>query len=497
MLKKSFITVLFLAVCVFAAVGVAQAVQVGGMRSGSPSTAALPVALNVHVNPAGLGDALIYGYYNARGAASMIRVVNTSETTGIGAKVRFREGKNSNELLDFYICLSAGDQWTAWVVGDTSTTAPAVLYWYDNDTPTYPDPQANNSATDNQLATQSLKYGSTGAASSVTADGTKEGYLEIIPNVAWSDTPGSGKTVSTPNDCGYAVLNSSEAPSPTSSGLTAAWKTALSDAPNTLFGSMTIFKTTSGPGTYAYNATALADFMAFPTSGSLGVDSIPTLSNSQDTLTGVNYALTRAVQYATYDIESDLTGSTTIINTFPTKRRNIVDSGSTTSAAGTGLIGGSINGPFNDAAYIDSTGAISGTTTTGRCETVSILIWDDEENTPGSTAGFSPSTPTVKSKCDEVSLLVVGTSASSNLNSGLVAFNIDASSFKIGWVKETFSTGGTFAATSRATRYPGGGGPGSMVSWGLPVIGYELQNISGTTYSNMLPLRYSTIITIN
>lgn len=504
MLKKSFITVLFVAVCLIAATGISQATQVDGMRSSLSTAAALPATLHVHVNPGGLGDALIYGYYNARGNYNFIRVVNTSQTTGVSAKVRFREGKNSNELLDFYICLSAGDQWSAWIIGDTNTATPATLYWYDDDTPTYPDPQSNNVATDNMMATVQLRYASSGAASSVTADDTKEGYFEIIANNSWIDVPGSSKVVKTPNDCGYVSLVAGENPSnDTAAVLTSATgatnpRTTLDDTPNVLFGNAYIFDLTASTyGTYAYNASALANFRASGILGSLGVDSIPTLSNSQDTIAGVNYSLTKAAEFATYEIESGFTGGTTIVNTFPTKRRSLVDSscsGLSAACASGVLVGGSQNGPFNDAAYITSAGVISDTTTSGRCETVTVQIWDDAENTPGSTSAFSPSTPVTRSKCDEVSLLVVSTAGTSLLSSNLVAFNIDASSFGLGWVQETFSAAaGVYAATARMTRFPGAGGAGSQMTWGLPVISYELQNLA-STLSHMLPLRYITLV---
>lgn len=505
MLKKSFLTVLLVAVCVFAAVGMAQAVQVDGMRSGLGTAPLLPATLNVHVNPAGLGDALIYGYYNARGAVNLIRVVNTSVTTGYGAKVRFREGKNSNEVLDFFICLSAGDQWTAVLSGDTNTANPATLTWYDNDTPTYPDPNIpmDDLATNNAGASVQLRYAGIGAASSVTQDDTKEGYFEIIANQSWPDSPGGGKTVRTPNDCGFVVLDTTDPFYPTlgstdnaSGSVTAVNRAAwlLLDSSNDLMGTSLIVNTAaSSVAAYAYNATALADFRNVNLAGLLSVDSVPTLSNaSPGTIAAVNYVLTKAAEYATYELEASAAGTATIINTFPTKRRTLVDSGSAASGSGPGalLIGGSVNGPFNDGAYIDGTGVILPTTTLGRCETLGVRIWDDKENTPGSSAGFSPSNPQPKQKCNEVNLALVGTASHEPLNTALEAFQIDATSYTIGWVQEIFSTGGTFAATSRATQVDG------RTTWGLPVISYELQRFTygGANLSNMLPLRYTTII---
>jgi hypothetical protein len=456
MLKKGFLTVVLVAISIFA-FSIAQAAQIDGLQTNVGP--ALPTTLDVYVNPGGQGDALIYGYYNARGSWNFIRVINTSTSYGVGAKVRFREGKNSNEVLDFFICLSAGDQWSAWVLGDTNPASPATLYWFDDDTPTYPDPQGDNDATNNLLASVPLVYG---IPSSVTADDTKEGYLEIIANNAWADTPGVAKTVKTPKQCGASVLVIAERPETRTI-------TPL-DAPNSLAGNLYIFNVAAGAGTYAYNATPLAGFQNVPFDGSLAIDSVPRLSDSQDGLIGVNYVLTKAVEYAIYDIEDWLIGDTTIINTFPTKRLSVqLDPGAVP------------NGPFNDDAVITADGKIGDDV--ARCEEVYVLIWDDAENTPGATIGFSPSEPVKKKKCDEVSVLVVGTGRIALLNSNLVQFNIDApAAFELGWV------GIDLTGVGRSTTLDG------VTTDGLPVISYELQGVLDGYLTHMLPLRYDTII---
>src|SRR5690606_11834675 len=74
----------------------------------------------VNVNPDGLGQALIYPYYTVRTVSgdaynSLLSVVN-STASAKGVKVRFLEGKNSREVLDFNLYLSAFDVWTAAIV---------------------------------------------------------------------------------------------------------------------------------------------------------------------------------------------------------------------------------------------------------------------------------------------------------------------------------------------------------------------------------------------
>lgn len=446
MIKKGLLTVFLVALSIFA-VSAAYADQIDGLASSTGPAA----VTSMYVNPGGLGDALIYGYYNARGSWNFIRVVNTSETTGIAAKVRFREGRNSNEVLDFAICLSAGDQWSAWVIGDENPANPATLVWYDNDTPTNPDPNGTDDVTDNMFTFVPLKF-APDAAAVVTADDTKEGYLEIIGARAWADSPGASKVVETPEDCADYSTGSAE----------------VTDVPNTLFGNAYIFNITDGAGTYAYNATALANFRTAPITVSLASDSSPRLDDATEGLVAVNFVLTKAIQYATYDLETFLGGATTIINTFPTKRLSI------------DVLHANGNGPFNNAAEIDDDGAI--VDDDGRCEEVTMKIWNDAELTPTTTTGFSPGETPVLKKCDEVSVIVVGSVANALVNSNLVQFKLNNSGFDIGWISEDFTE-----VSGRTTSVD------DIGSTGLPVIGYELQGMFGY-WTQMLPLRYTTLI---
>ena len=67
----------------------------------------------VNLNPDGLGQVLIYPYYTVNaGNQTVLSVVNTSESAK-AVKVRFLEGANSREVLDFNLYLSAYDVWVA------------------------------------------------------------------------------------------------------------------------------------------------------------------------------------------------------------------------------------------------------------------------------------------------------------------------------------------------------------------------------------------------
>ena len=101
----------------------------------------------VNLNPDGLGEVLLYPYYTTNdGNQTLLTVVNTTSDAK-AAKVRFLEGHNSREVLDFNLYLSEFDVWVAaiadggdlgfaeqagvphLVVPDTSCTVP---YLYGN-----------------------------------------------------------------------------------------------------------------------------------------------------------------------------------------------------------------------------------------------------------------------------------------------------------------------------------------------------------------------------
>ncbi len=123
----------------------------------------------VNINFDGLGEALVYPYYTTRdGQNTLISVVNTT-TVAKAVKVRFVEGKNTAEVLDFNLWLSPADVWTAAIVAsgdgalvftrDKSCTNPAL--------PAGGQPFSNAAYLTDNAALRTL-------------DRVKEGYIEII-----------------------------------------------------------------------------------------------------------------------------------------------------------------------------------------------------------------------------------------------------------------------------------------------------------------------------
>lgn len=81
----------------------------------------------ITVNSSSTGDALIFpAYYVGNGWETHLRVINTSTTNAVVAKVVFYAGNDSRELRDFNIYLSAGDVWTGTVKIDTDGKARLI-----------------------------------------------------------------------------------------------------------------------------------------------------------------------------------------------------------------------------------------------------------------------------------------------------------------------------------------------------------------------------------
>ena len=79
----------------------------------------------VNINPDGLGQVLIYPYYTVNGGnATLLSVVNTSEDAK-AVKVRFMEGQNSQEVLDFNLYMSPFDVWVAAIFDNAG--APTLI----------------------------------------------------------------------------------------------------------------------------------------------------------------------------------------------------------------------------------------------------------------------------------------------------------------------------------------------------------------------------------
>lgn len=150
----------------------------------------------VHINPDGLGQALIYPYYTVRaGNDTYLSVVNSTNSTK-AVKVRFLEGKNSREVLDFNLYLSPYDVWTGAIV---ATTDGAKLITADKSCTTPAIPAGGKDFVNYQYS------GVNTDGEDASLDRTREGYFEIIEmgDVINATYQANVKhTNGTPKDCG-------------------------------------------------------------------------------------------------------------------------------------------------------------------------------------------------------------------------------------------------------------------------------------------------------
>ncbi len=155
----------------------------------------------VHINPNGLGQVLIFPYYTARaGQFTAVLIANTQNNTK-AVKVRFLEGKNGREVLDFNLFLSPNDIWTGAVV---ATAGGARIISNDNSCVTPSDLFAETRTDGLGLAMNAFKnYAYTGAAADNPAlssmDRTREGFFEVIEMGVIDDDLITGNTMTAGN----------------------------------------------------------------------------------------------------------------------------------------------------------------------------------------------------------------------------------------------------------------------------------------------------------
>jgi hypothetical protein len=418
------------------------------------SAGVLTTAHAVNVNPDGLGEVLIYPYYTVReGNDTLLSVVNTTNKVK-AVKVRFLEGKNSREVIDFNLYLSPFDIWT----GALKTSADGTLLTTPDKSCTVPTIPPEG------VALRNFEYsGQRADGEDDSLDRTREGYVEIIEMGVVNDTgaftPATAATHvdGVPQDC---------------SVLSAAWSgggqwvadpnLGITFSPGGLAGSGVLINVTRGTD-YGYVATPIDNFAlvqnhtapgsldpklgdnsgtssVFTTAaGTTGVQT-STWGNTIDAVSAVLMHETAVNEYVT---DKGLTAGTDWVVTFPTKRF-YVD------------IGGGSLPPFTEPF-----------TTGGSCDAVDLAIWDREERAQTQNVDFSPPPPSgLNELCWEVNVITFNNT--SVLGSAL-KLNVDTSIIgaENGWMRLSFPVGGKGVHTLTDT---------SGVTYeGLPVVGFALQ----------------------
>lgn len=447
MLRKAVLLTMLL---MLLGIGSAFAYQIDSLASGSE---AVVPPTQVFVNPGGLGDVLIYGYYNVRdNRENFFTVVNTSTQYGVRARIRFLEASNVNnaqglcqgsyEVLDFDLCLSKGDVWSGVIrnvngtarlfSADSDTAIDASALRTRSDESTNPDPDFAT-AFPNGVA---FKTGSD-TPQNIQPDQTLEGYFIVIAENQLDEVTEGG-------NCGKNLTDN-----------------LIPDVGNVLMGDNFLVDM-DNLEVFAYNATALGDFFI----GSFGnnpQDANPNLGSGDDGLTGLNYALTKNMLYSMYDLESEILGKTEVIVTFPTKQLTALAAGGITFNSTTGKCTAGNADIFDDPRILPT-------------------VYNDQEDTDVSVCAFSPCVTTDIELPYEVNVIDLN---GSNIFSSTVEVPV-TTKFDFGWLSINLVDASSTPSPAHQTTY------GGRTSLGLPVIGYTAVSVGGGAGTHMMPLQYST-----
>jgi hypothetical protein len=403
-------------------------------------------------------------------------VVN-STASAKAVKVRFLEGKNSKEVLDFNLYLSAKDVWVAAII---PTATGAGIYTPDKSCTT---PVVSADATNPTPFVNYAYTGSSADGADTSLDRTREGYVEIIEmgNIL------AGTTTET------AVTHVAGVPPCTASALAASSASAATVAGNGgLFGGMTIINVLAGED-FAVDATALEGFSTTalwfapgsvdPQLGRVNpktsvvtagaktyvTDWLPTTATPVagtcvgcEAVDPVSAVMMHNSVYNEFVLETVTKSRTDWVATMPTKRFYI--------ATGSGNNAGRLfQRNFNG--------------NSGSCDDVVVAIYDREERTVTTPGSFSPPPPTqTDAICWEANIITFN---NTNVFGSKNVANIPTT-FQAGWLAVNFPVvnstrhqlvGGASTLFNTSTVTPGltatATTQASTTFNGLPVIGFS------------------------
>ncbi len=247
----------------------------------------------LNLNPLGTGQVLVFPYYTVNaGNQTVLSVVNKTDA-GKAIKVRFLEGRNSREVLDFNVYLSPFDVWTAtaFSLSDTGPNNPGNLLSLDNSC-TVPRIKGNPAlpmlANGNRYAPFfNYSYsGSNKEAGPDTLDRTREGHFELIEMGEVVNRENTSLTAITHGATGVPAncLLVERAWLPASAGASVAYWTLnpaidLEPPQGGLFGSVSIIDALAGT-MMSYNADAIDAFSDIAQHTNPG-SSLPSLASAR------------------------------------------------------------------------------------------------------------------------------------------------------------------------------------------------------------------------
>lgn len=477
----------------------------------------------VYINSDGLGETLIYPYYTVEdGQNTYINITNTTPYYK-AVKVRFLEGQNSAEVLDFNLYLSPEDVWTGAVVSDGDG---AKIITRDNSctVPWIPQPEEEGDVDGQSF--RPFEYDGDGGVQGI--ERTREGYVEIIEMGTIADADVQAEIqhdpAGVPGDCdalrarfltaGATVSSSSlrfENPSEVTG--TGEWEAN----PNTgfhvegqqettyrlggLYGYGVLINPAEGSGS-AYNAVALDQFFgaavgtteyapqhtnpgstlpslgsAYPISQIIDGNAIWDVAfvsgGGRDGWDAVSALFMHDTLSNDFVLDAAVNADTDWVVTMPTKRF-YVNQGTT----GTG----------DDEVANDALNPFTSPWTGQACEVLGIEAWDREEAVTDLTGDidFSPRPPADEgpdpsSICTEVNVLMFGDGTAVHA-SERIAYGMPELGFEHGWVRLDLTDTGRTLTGEDIDLNP-------VTFSGLPVTGFAVQkfingSMEGGTLAN-------------
>ncbi len=428
------------------------------------------LASAVELNPDGLGQVLIYPYYTVnKSQDSLFSVVNTDLEFAKAVKVRFLEGYNSREVLDFNLYLSAADVWTA-RVSQLSDAGGAAVFTTDTSC-TWPPIPAGGAPFRAEAYNGGSVFPKDSGPQDITR--TREGYMELIE--MGMVTPGSPLEAAVTHDQTGAPGEGVPACTASVIGNTNAGN-YVDEPTGGLFGSGAIVNV--GEGTFfGYNADAIqgfSDVQLFSGSsgltpslaqansiGSVAGGAIAYVFEGDGTLLTLDYAagidavsavFTADALYNEYLVNADIGANTDWVVTFPTKRFYV----------DTYYNGGTAIDPFVEnfsggASFVE----------------VGIALFDQEEGFTTQPDDFSPPISTRPSSLPyEVNVISFLTDTAAGDPSGVFGSFLRANINPYGaagWLRLDLATGDGGHALRPALN-------GNVLN-GLPATGFEAYNV--------------------
>ncbi len=463
------------------------------MKKALPKAIALATSLGlaaaanaVNVNSDGTGQVLLYPVYTAEsGNFTAIAVTNTTDQYK-AVKVRFLEGMNSKEVLDFNLYLSPYDVWTANVVKtpngakittvDESCTAGDIAKGFDG-------VEGANAAIGQQFF--NYEYQSDGpAAPAEDVNGyrsearTRVGHIEIIEMSDLDPAAALGTTT-----VGQAIKHVAGVPG-NCAAVRAAWNAggaqllaADTGVSGGLYGTGAIINVEAGTE-YGYDAVALENFWSvdgtlFPTPPAATVrhtdpgNLLPSLTqaapiavfangvvaevDSGNGIDAVSAVLMKDSIKNDYAVGAGLNAETDWVVTFPTK---------------THYVNPSASAPFSTA---------WAPVTASACEQIALSYWDREEGSAVVTnAQFSPRPPAgpAQALCYETNIVRIN-GTSNILSDAYTDYTVTLNSgFETGWLRLSFVPSGSAPVDAARVITGENAGGDTVAVTGLPVIGF-------------------------